>query len=212
MQIDRRGGLFIVSAPSGTGKGTVIGAVMDLVSKLSYSVSYTTREPRTGERDGEHYFFVDDARFHQMIGEGAFLEHARVFDKYWYGTARDQVLGLMERGDDVIMDIDVQGALQLIEKDELPHTAIFLIPPSMDELRERLIRRNRDTGDEVDRRLKTAGEELRVINRFHYLVVNDDLDTAVDAVAHIIRTERYRVDRIRDLDRLKKTMLNGGTE
>ncbi len=207
MRIDRNGGLFIISAPSGTGKGTVIDAVMGRIDHLSYSVSYTTREPRSGEQHGRHYYFVDEAEFEKMIRKGAFLEHARVFDRYWYGTSREQVCSLMEQGHDVIMDIDVQGALQLIEKNELPHTAIFLVPPSLGELRKRLVERNRDTESEVVQRLKTAREEMQVADRFDYLVINDKLDAAIDAVEQIIRSERFRVDRVRDMDLLRKTIL-----
>ena len=131
MKIDRKGGLFIISAPSGTGKSTVIGQVRKKLDDLAFSVSYTTREPREGERDGTHYHFVTEAEFQDMIGKGAFLEHAVVFGRFHYGTARKQVQDLLDAGKDVIMDIDVQGACQIMEQHDIPYTAIFLVPPSM---------------------------------------------------------------------------------
>ena len=202
MKIDRTGGLFIVSAPSGTGKSTVIGQVRQALDNLAFSVSYTTREPREGEQHGIHYHFVSDPEFKRMIGDGAFLEHAVVFGRFHYGTARKQVQDLLDAGKDVIMDIDVQGACQIMEQHDIPFTAIFLVPPSMAELKTRLRERNREGEEELAGRLETAREELKQMHRFDFVVVNDELDRAVDVMKSIISAERHRVSRIRDLEQL----------
>jgi len=192
--------LFIISAPSGTGKSTVIRAVMEQVPNLSFSVSYTTREARGGEVDGVHYHFVDEPTFEEMIRNGSFLEHARVFNRYWYGTSRSQVLDMLSKGTDVVLDIDVQGAVQLMEGLDIPHTTIFLVPPDMTELKRRLMDRGRDTAEEIAERLETARKELTVVSRFDYVVVNDRLADAVAAVEAIVSAERHRTDRIRELN------------
>lgn len=202
MKIDRTGGLFIISAPSGTGKSTVIGRVRDELDNLAFSVSYTTRDSREGEQDGVHYHFVTDPEFCVMIDEGAFLEHAVVFGRFRYGTARKQVQDLLDAGKDVIMDIDVQGACQIMEQHDIPFTAIFLVPPSMAELKTRLRERKREGEAELAGRLETAREELRQMHRFDFVVVNDELDRAVTVVKSIISAERHRVSRIRDLEQL----------
>jgi len=207
MSADRIGGLFVISAPSGTGKSSVIKGVRATVSDLAFSVSYTTREPREGEVDGVHYHFVSEETFKQMIAEGAFLEYARVFDRFYYGTALQPVRELLDQGVDVIMDIDVQGACQIIERDDVPHTSIFLIPPSMRELRARLTARNRDTAPELEQRLKTARAEIVRMDCFAYVVLNDDLDQAVRDVASIVVAERKRTGRIRDVEELKNKLL-----
>ena len=204
MKIDRKGGLIIISAPSGSGKSTVIHRVMEKVGNLSFSVSYTTREPRAGEVHGREYFFVNEREFEAMIEEGEFLEHARVFGKFWYGTNRKQVDSLLDQGHDVIMDIDVQGALQLMEHHDAPHTSIFIVPPDADELKIRLQSRNREGDTEIQRRLKTAGKEIQAVSAFDYIVVNDDLDTAVADVSGIVLAQRLKVSRIRRFDQVTK--------
>ena len=195
MNPDRIGGLFVISAPSGTGKSTVIKGVRAAISDLAFSVSYTTREPREGETDGVHYHFVSSDTFRQMIEEGAFLEYARVFDRFYYGTALQPVREFLDRGLDVIMDIDVQGACQIIDRNDVPHTSVFLIPPSMKELRARLTSRNRDTAVELEQRLKTAQEEIGQLDCFEYVVLNDDLDQAIRDVSAIVMAERKRTGR-----------------
>lgn len=204
MKIDRKGGLFIISAPSGSGKSTVIQHIMEKVGNLAFSVSYTTREPRAGEVHGREYFFVSESEFEAMIEAGEFLEHARVFGKFWYGTNRKQTDILLNQGHDVIMDIDVQGALQLLENHDIPHTSIFIIPPDADELKTRLQSRNREGDTEIQKRLKTAGEEIQTVSAFDYIVVNDDLDTAIVEVSGIILAQRLKVSRIRNIDLITK--------
>jgi len=204
VKIDRKGGLFIISAPSGSGKSTVIQQVMKKVENLSFSISYTTRELRTGEIHGRDYFFVSEKKFEEMVEAGEFLEYARVFEKFRYGTNRKQVESLLDQGHDVIMDIDVQGALQLMERREIPLTSIFVVPPDAEELKRRLKNRNREENTEIQRRLKTAGEEIQAVKLFEYIVVNDDLDTAVSDVTGIILSQRLKVSRIKNVDQIIK--------
>jgi len=199
VEIERKGGLFIISAPSGSGKSTVIQQVMEEVKNLSFSVSYTTREPRSSEIHGKDYFFVSEAEFEAMIAADEFLEHARVFDKFWYGTNRRQVETLLHRGQDVIMDIDVQGALQLMVRQDIPHTSIFIIPPDDTELKKRLANRNREGETEIQRRLETAKKEIRSLNSFDFLVINDVLDKAVENVCAIVLAQRLKINRIKNV-------------
>lgn len=200
MKIDRKGGLFIISAPSGSGKSTVIRRVVEEIENLSFSVSYTTREPRSGEVNGRDYFFVSENEFDEMIEAGEFLEHARVFGKFWYGTNRKQVNSLLGRGHDVIMDIDVQGALQLLKQQAIPHTSLFIIPPDAKELKKRLKSRNREGEAEIQKRLKTAGKEIQAVTAFDYIIVNDDLDKAVADVKQIILAQRLKVSRVKKIE------------
>ncbi|NOZ12619.1 MAG: guanylate kinase [Acidobacteria bacterium] len=202
MKINRKGGLFIISAPSGSGKSTVIHRVMEQVQNLSFSVSYTTREPRAGETPGKDYFFVSETEFEQMIQAGEFLEHARVFGKFSYGTSRKQVESLLKQGRDVIMDIDVQGALQLMKRQDTPHTSIFIIPPDAAELKRRLENRNREGKKEILNRLKTAGKEIQALASFDYLVVNDGLNQAVDEVKRIILAQRLKINRVKNIEQI----------
>ena len=202
MKIDRKGGLFIISAPSGSGKSTVIRRVMEEIENLSFSVSYTTREPRSGEINGRDYFFVSESEFEEMIEAGEFLEHARVFGKFWYGTNRKQVNSLLGQGHDVIMDIDVQGALQLLKEQGIFHTSLFIIPPDADELKVRLQNRNREGEAEIQKRLKTAGEEIQAVTAFDYIIVNDDLEKAVADIKQIILAQRLKVSRVKNIQKI----------
>ncbi len=177
---------------------------MKKVENLSFSISYTTRELRTGEIHGRDYFFVSEREFEEMVEAGEFLEHARVFGKFRYGTNRKQVESLLDQGHDVIMDIDVQGALQLMERRDISLTSIFIVPPDAGELKRRLKNRNREKDTEIQRRLKTAGEEIQAVKVFEYIVVNDDLNTAVADVTGIILSQRLKVSRIKNVDQIIK--------
>lgn len=196
--------LVILSAPSGGGKSTILGKVLERSDNIDYSISYTTRAPRGTEENGIHYHFVDVPTFKERLAQGDFLEHAEVFGK-WYGTSISFIKGKLASGKHVIMDIDVQGAAQ-ISCSSIPFVKIFIIPPSMEVLRDRLIKRNTDSMPEIEKRLRIAKEEIQRITDYEYLVINDDLDDAVTDVLAIIRAEENRVHRydnpIRDfLDR-----------
>ncbi len=167
--------------------------ILKITDDIDYSVSFTTRKPRGVEQDGIHYHFVDEAEFLRRIDAGDFLEHARVFGN-WYGTSISYIKSRLQASHHVIMDIDVQGAT-LISATDIPFVKIFIIPPSMEVLRDRLVRRATDSEEEIAKRLRIAREELSYIPHYDYLVINDDLDKAVEDVLAIIRAEENRVAR-----------------
>lgn len=185
--------LIILSAPSGGGKNTILNEVLKASPDIDYSVSYTTRAPRGNEQNGIIYHFVTEEEFLRRREEGDFLESAQVFGK-WYGTSRSFIQSRLEAGHHVIMDIDVQGAAQISNTD-VPYVKIFIMPPSMEVLRDRLKKRNTDSDEEIQKRLEIAREEVKQIPQYDYLVVNDLLETAVQDVLAIIRAEENRVSR-----------------
>lgn len=196
-----KGLLIVISAPSGTGKTTLVHMLLKEFPDLEFSVSYTTRPPRPGEVDGKDYHFVDRKTFERMIEEGDFLEWAEVYGNL-YGTSRTQVLRALNEGRDVILDIDTQGALQ-VKKNFPEAVLIFILPPSLKELERRL--RNRGTDDEetIERRLKIAREEIRRAPLYDYIVVNDVLEVAYENLRSIIRAEKLRTERLKgQFDRL----------
>jgi guanylate kinase len=194
-----RGTLFVVSSPSGGGKGTIIQRVLDVVPNLSYSVSFTTRAPRPGEVDGREYFFVSRNVFDEMVGAGEFLEWACVHGNY-YGTAKRQVVQETAAGIDIVLEVDVQGAAS-VRQLLLDSVSIFILPPSYEVLRERLIARGTDTPEELAVRLRNAPEELRQYSAFDYVIINDEVDRAAAQLASIIYAERARCVRQENLVR-----------
>ncbi|MBQ1422136.1 MAG: guanylate kinase [Firmicutes bacterium] len=185
------GKLFIISGPSGAGKGTICNRIIE-ETELEFSVSMTTRAPREGEVDGVHYYFVDEETFVMAVAEGGLLENAEVFGNR-YGTPKGPVLEKLSAGTDILLDIDVQGALQI--KENYPDGVfIFLVPPSMGELRRRLENRGTETREKIELRLSKARTEMAYVDSYDYLVVNDDLDEAVNRVKAIILAEHSRVN------------------
>ncbi len=188
-----RGILFVVSSPSGGGKGTLIQRVLKKVPNLSYSVSFTTRAPRNGEVDGREYFFVSGEKFDQMVVANEFLEWAYVHGKQ-YGTAKQQVLCEVSAGRDLILEVDVQGAASVREL--IPDSvSIFILPPSFEVLKRRLQARGTDSPEELDLRLRNAPVELRNYSAFEYLILNDELDRAAEQMTAIVHAERARLSR-----------------
>ncbi len=180
--------LFVVTAPSGAGKTSLIDALTREDPSLKFSVSYTTRAPRPGEKDGVDYHFVDDATFLAMRSRGEFLESAEVHG-YRYGTSKKLILDALERGDNLILEIDWQGAQQV--RKLYPGTVgIFILPPSIEELERRMRARGQDAEDVIQRRMQNARDELAHAGEFKYSIINKDFDTARRQLADIIRTER----------------------
>jgi guanylate kinase len=185
-----RGTLFVVSSPSGGGKGTIIRHVLACVDNLSYSVSFTTRAPRLGEVDGREYFFVSRETFDEMVAAGEFLESARVHGNF-YGTSRRQILEETGTGADIILEVDVQGAAS-VRQLLMDSVSIFILPPSYEILRQRLIARGTDAPEELEVRLRNAPEELKQFSAFDYVIINDEIDRAAGQLASIIYAERAR--------------------
>ncbi len=182
------GSLFLVSAPSGAGKTSLVNAALEADSQLVVSVSHTTRPARGGEVDGENYFFVSDDQFVQMIEEGKFLEHANVFGKR-YGTSKAEVAAKRAQGKDVILEIDWQGAQQV--RETIPDAiSVFVLPPSVDELAARLTSRGEDTAQSIEKRLGEAKLDMSQAVHFDYLVINADFETAVQDFASIAQAAR----------------------
>src|SRR6476660_4677845 len=198
-QTTAKGELFILSAPSGTGKTTLIQSMLQggLASfgGLAFSVSHTTRKPRSGEVDGKDYHFVDPANFQSMIAGDRFLEWAEVHNNY-YGTSFDEVLPRLTQGIDVLMDIDVQGAERVLARYPEAHS-IFIMPPSYEVLDSRLHRRGLDSEQEIARRLAVSVWEIRRYDRYRYVIINDDAHRASDVLAAIILEKRHRQERMR---------------
>ncbi|HSS52869.1 MAG TPA: guanylate kinase [Thermoanaerobaculia bacterium] len=192
------GELFILSAPSGTGKTTLIQSLMagglNGLGGLAFSVSHTTRQPRDGETDGRDYHFVDPATFQAMIDAGAFLEWAQVHDNY-YGTSRAEVFPRLEEGIDVVLDIDVQGAERVLSDQPEAH-GIFVMPPSYEDLETRLRHRGKDDEATIARRLAASLREMKRYDRYHYVIINDDARRASEALVAIILAKRHRRERM----------------
>lgn len=188
MSAPQQGTLYIISAPSGAGKTSLVKAMLEQTSQITVSVSHTTRAPRPGEVDGKDYHFTETETFGGMVKEQAFLEHAQVFDNF-YGTSRDSVLDLMAQGLDVILEIDWQGAQQ-VRKTITENVSIFILPPSREELENRLRGRNTDSDEIIARRMSDAISEMSHYDEFDYLVFNDDFDTALDELRAIIIARR----------------------
>ena len=188
----RKGLLILISGPSGTGKGTVCDLLRKNHPEISYSISATTRQPRPGEQDGVNYYFYDKEKFRQMIDAGELLEWAEVYGNY-YGTPKQKVLDRLNAGEDILLEIDTQGALNVMKA--MPEGLfIFLLPPSLEELANRLRGRGTETEESLQRRLGAAVDEIKIAHNYRYVVVNDKVEAAEKAIAGIIEAEHHRTD------------------
>lgn len=201
---ERLGILYIISAPSGAGKTTLCKQVVASVSGLWHSVSFTTRKPRPGEEHGREYFFIDENVFHDMVARNEFLEYAHVYSN-WYGTPRKPLMDKMEQGIDVLLEIDVQGALQIKNKFG-DAVYIFILPPSMDILRARLQGRGSDSQEEIVRRLQKVREEVWSFREYYYIVRNDDLTQSLHELQSIFVAERLKTKRM-DMHWLERSFI-----
>lgn len=189
------GKLIVISAPSGAGKTTLLKKVMSRIEKLAFSISHTTRSPRAGEQDGIDYHFVSRELFEKMIEDGLFIEYAEVHDNL-YGTSSEAVIDQLNQGYDVILDIDVQGAAIIRESVQLPATYVFVSPPTLEELERRLRGRGTENEERVAVRLKNARIEVGSAANYDYLIINDELDDAVDVFCGIVMAERAKARRL----------------
>jgi guanylate kinase len=185
------GNLIIVSGPSGAGKSALVEGVLKSMPQLRFSVSFTTRLPRVTETDGIEYFFIDRREFQNLIEKGDFLEWAEVHGNF-YGTSARFVDEILQKGEDVILDIDVQGA-RIIRQKRPDATAVFILPPSFQVLRERLERRKLDDGPVIEHRLRRACNEIRHFREYDYLIVNNDLGRSIDELKVIVSSARCRI-------------------
>lgn len=185
--------LVVISGPSGSGKGTICKRLIEDIENLKVSISATTRKPRVGEIDGQNYFFIDEENFLNKIKNEEFLEYASVYGNY-YGTPKKAVLKELENGNDIILEIDIQGALKV--KENYPKGVfIFILPPSLEELKNRIEGRGTDSEEVIRRRLKCAYDELNYAFQYDYVVLNDEVESAVDKIKEIISAEKNKATR-----------------
>lgn len=194
--MDKRGILIVISGPSGAGKGTICKELLKKEENLYISVSATTRAPREGEVEGVNYYFVTKEDFLEKKENGDFLEYAEVYGNY-YGTPKWKVEEMLQSGKNVILEIDIQGALKVKENSK-EGVFIFILPPSMEELKQRIIKRGSETPESLMRRFKSAYQEINFVSKYNYAVVNDEVDIAVTKIQSILAAEKCRVDRIKD--------------
>ena len=193
MKETRKGMLLVISGPSGTGKGTLVARLLDKDPSFCFSVSVTTRKRRENEIEDVHYHFISDEEYDKLLAGEAFIEHASVHG-HRYGTLKSEVYDQMDRGRNVLLDIDPQGAREVMSK-EKDCVSVFILPPSYHELKVRLHSRNTENEEEIQRRLNNARGEIRQMDRYRYLVVNDDLDLAFDQLMAIVRAEKQNTVR-----------------
>lgn len=194
----QQGVFIVISGPSGTGKGTICKELLKQCDNLWLSISMTTRQPREGEQHGVHYYFVSKEEFEKNIEENKLLEYAIVHSNNYYGTPKEPINEYLNNGIDVILEIDINGAMQIKEKCK-EAIFIFILPPNLEELKNRLINRNTENSEHLLERFKRSYQEINYISKYNYVVVNDDLNKAVEKVRSIIIAERCRVDRIEEV-------------
>ena len=204
--LNRRGLLLVVSGPSGAGKGTICKALLNKNDQIKLSVSATTRKPRNGEVHGVNYFFIEKEEFTKMIENGEFLEHAQIYDNF-YGTPKAAIIECLEKGQDVILEIEMQGARQI--KEVYPEGVfIFVLPPSLEELKSRIVGRGTETQEEIEKRFSCAFEEINQIVNYDYFIVNEDIEKSVNDVEAIISAEKNKVTRYKNniIDKFKEEL------
>lgn len=190
----KKGLLLVISGPSGAGKGTICKKLLEADANIKMSVSASTRRPRVGEVEGKNYFFIDKNKFVEMKDNNEFLEDAKVYDNY-YGTPRQFVMDNINRGDDVLLEIDIDGALQIKERFK-DAVFVFILPPSLKELKNRIVSRGTESKQDIDKRFSLAQGEIRQVIKYDYAVLNDDLVKAIEDIRSIIAAEKCKVMRV----------------
>ena len=203
--IGRRGLMLVLSSPSGAGKTSIARRLLDEDDNLTLSVSATTRAPRPNEVDGRDYHFVDQGRFDMMVAKDEFLEYATVFN-HSYGTPKADVMAALDRGADVLFDIDWQGTQQVANAARTDLVSVFILPPSREALHQRLVSRAQDSNDVVAARMAKASDEISHYREYDYIVVNEDLDLSVASVRAILAAERLRRDRQAGMTEFVRTL------
>lgn len=204
--LNRKGLLLVVSGPSGAGKGTICKALLNKNDQIKLSVSATTRKPRNGEVHSVNYFFIEKEEFTKMIENGEFLEYAQIYDNF-YGTPKAAIIECLEKGQDVILEIEMQGARQI--KEVYPEGVfIFVLPPSLEELKSRIVGRGTETQEEIEKRFSCAFEEINQIVNYDYFIVNEDIEKSVSDVEAIICAEKNKVTRYKNniIDKFKEEL------
>lgn len=204
--LNRKGLLLVVSGPSGAGKGTICKALLNKNDQIKLSVSATTRKPRNGEVHGVNYFFIEKEEFSKMVENGEFLEYAQIYDNF-YGTPKAAIIECLEKGQDVILEIEMQGARQI--KEVYPEGVfIFVLPPSLEELKSRIVGRGTETQEEIEKRFSCAFEEINQIVNYDYFIVNEDIEKSVNDVEAIILSEKNKVTRYKNniIDKFKEEL------
>ncbi|WP_248305141.1 MULTISPECIES: guanylate kinase [unclassified Devosia] len=207
MESQRRGVMLVIASPSGAGKSSISRSLFGQDPNIRLSVSVTTRARRTDEVEGTHYYFIDVPTFNRMKADGELLESAQVHDNF-YGTPRAKVEEQLAAGNDILFDVDYQGTLQLYEKSRKDMVTVFILPPSIKELRARLERRAQDSVGTIEKRLRNAKLEMQHYNEYDYIIVNDDLEASTQKVRSILAAARLERSRLTQLDNFVKDLQN----
>ena len=203
MTIEKKGMMFILSSPSGTGKTTLTKKIAEHNTEFAISISHTTRKPRPNEINGKDYHFVSIERFNSLIKENNFYEYANIFDNY-YGTLKKTVKKLLSQGKDILFDIDWQGTQQLKKIKELSIVTIFILPPNIKVLKNRLLSRHKDQEELIEKRMNKFNEEVSHWNEYNYVVINDDLNICYDKILKIITSEKKGIKQKQNFNEIKK--------
>lgn len=196
MSIKKKGLLLVISGPSGAGKGTICKKLLEVSDNTKLSISATTRKPRTGEVEGVNYYYKTKEEFEKMIAEGEFLEHAQIYDNY-YGTPKKAIFDELEKGNDVILEIEMQGAMQI--KKAYPEAVfIFILPPSLMELKNRIVGRGTETMEQIEKRFGSAYSEIKLIGDYDYFIFNNVVEKSAEEIKHIVYAEKNKVGRYKE--------------
>ena len=203
MALSKNGMMFVLSSPSGVGKTTLTKKISINNKNFVISISHTTRKPRVSEIDGKDYFFINENEFNKLVEEDSFFEHAKIFDNY-YGTSKRQVLNIIEKGNDVLFDIDWQGTQQLKKIQGISLVTFFIIPPNVETLKNRLINRHKGEEKMINKRMEKFSEEISHWNEYNYVLINDNLEKCYEKILEIMKLEKKGIKKKQDLNIINK--------